>query len=75
MLAALGALLLSGCDDADVEAPAATVDGHEITDAQVAARANLFRFLAEVNQQPCGQLDPTSTRPRPRRATGSHSRT
>ncbi|HEX6130417.1 MAG TPA: peptidylprolyl isomerase [Actinomycetota bacterium] len=53
---AAASLLLGAC--ASGASPAATVDGVEISDADVAASANLFRFLADVAQQSCGQPDP-----------------
>ena len=56
VVAALAAVLLAGCSDA--QPPAAKVGDIEITDAQVADAAELFRFLSAVGQQPCGQPEP-----------------
>ncbi len=51
------ALLLSSCGGAS---PAATVGGEPITDEELAHGADLFRFLSAVNQQPCGQAEPST---------------
>jgi hypothetical protein len=51
--AALTTLVLASCGQA--EPPAARLGDLEITDAQVADAADLFRFLSTIGQQPCGQ--------------------
>ncbi len=52
-------LLLSACSKATP--PAATVDGVQITEAQLSADVVFFRFLAGLNQQPCGTEVGTET--------------
>lgn len=51
-------VLLAACGDAPGlgvgPAPAATVGGAEISDAQLAEQAKLFTFLAKLGQQQCG---------------------
>ncbi|HEX7248203.1 MAG TPA: peptidylprolyl isomerase [Actinomycetota bacterium] len=46
-------VLLAACGSAGT-APAATVGGTEISDAQLAEQAKLFTFLATLGQQQCG---------------------
>lgn len=50
---------LSACSKA--VAPAATVDGVKITDAQLSSDEVLFTFLSELGQQPCGTKDTGET--------------
>jgi foldase protein PrsA len=52
-------LLLSACSKATP--PAATVDGVQITEAQLSADEVFFRFLAGLSQQPCGTKVGTET--------------
>ena len=49
-------LLLAACSDApdSAAAPAATVGGATITDAELAHQATLYTFLSALSQQPCG---------------------
>jgi parvulin-like peptidyl-prolyl isomerase len=50
-------VVLAACNDAEPspsEGVAASVAGNDITDAQLAKQAQLFTFLAALNQQPCG---------------------
>jgi parvulin-like peptidyl-prolyl isomerase len=54
----LALVLLASC--ASGPSPAASVDGEPITDEDVAHGASLFRFLATLQQQPCGQIEPGS---------------
>jgi parvulin-like peptidyl-prolyl isomerase len=49
------ALLLGACSQADPAA--ATVNGVDITDAEVATTAAVYRAIFRIQQQPCGQLD------------------
>lgn len=57
---ALVALLgLASCSS--TAAPAATIDGTKITDAQLAHEVNLFSFLAGLSRQPCGTKVPGET--------------
>jgi foldase protein PrsA len=59
LLLVVAGLGLSACSDtAPVgTSPAATVAGAEITDQQVADAAAIYRFIAGVNQQPCGTAE------------------
>lgn len=53
---ALGvALLVSLASCSQAVAPAATVEGERITNAQLAGDMSLFRFLASLSQSACGQ--------------------
>ena len=58
LLALVSLLVLVGCSDADgsggARPAAATVNGDEITDAEVATNVKLFTFLAGLNGAPCG---------------------
>jgi foldase protein PrsA len=56
----VGALLLAACADApdSAAAPAATVGGATITDAELAHQATLYTFLSALSQQPCGGQAP-----------------
>jgi foldase protein PrsA len=49
-------LALAACSDApdSAAAPAATVAGATITDAELAHQASLYTFLSALSQQPCG---------------------
>jgi parvulin-like peptidyl-prolyl isomerase len=49
------ALAMAGC--ATGTPPAATVAGSDITTAQLARTAGVFRAVAGLQQQPCGQID------------------
>jgi foldase protein PrsA len=51
-VALVALLLLSACSKAT--SPAATVNGANITDAQLSTDEALFSFLAGLSQQPCG---------------------
>jgi foldase protein PrsA len=51
------ALGLAGCASATGPRPAATVEGSDITTEQLARTAGVFRAVAGMQQQPCGQTD------------------
>jgi parvulin-like peptidyl-prolyl isomerase len=56
-VSAVAVVVLAACNDAEPspsEGVAASVAGNDITDAQLAKQAQLFTFLAALNQQPCG---------------------
>ncbi len=57
-LALLSVLVLVSCSDeggsGGVRPAAASIDGDEITDAEVATNVKLFTFLSELNGAPCG---------------------
>jgi foldase protein PrsA len=56
-VSAVALVLFAACSDAEPtpsEGVAASVGGSDITDAQLAKQAQLFTFLAALNQQPCG---------------------
>jgi hypothetical protein len=55
---ALG-LFLSSCGSAS--APAATLGGTDITDAQLAHEMDVFSFLSGLSQQPCGTVEGDET--------------
>ena len=58
----ISGLLLVACSDAPDQAgaaPAATVAGTTITDAELAHQATLYTFLSALTQQPCGGPAPT----------------
>lgn len=55
----LGLLLLSACSAATP--PAATIAGEDLTDAQLAREMDVFTFLADLSQQPCGTKDGPET--------------
>ncbi len=56
-LVALVAVALVACSK--VQAPAATVNGHRITDQDLKANIPLFEFLASLQNTPCGQAQGT----------------
>ena len=56
---ALCLALLASCGSS--AAPAATLGGVEVTDAQLAHEEDVFGFLAGLNQQPCGTVDGDET--------------
>jgi foldase protein PrsA len=56
---AVTAVATAACGSA--RAAAATVDGTDITDAQLAHEVDLYAFLAELNQQPCGTKEQGET--------------
>lgn len=58
-LPVLGLLLLSACSAATP--PAATIGGVDLTDAQLAREVDVFTFLADLSQQPCGTKEGTET--------------
>jgi foldase protein PrsA len=51
------ALGLAGCAATTGPRPAATVEGSDITTEQLARTAGVFRAVAGLQQQPCGQTD------------------
>ena len=51
--------LLVSCGSS--EAPAATLGGVDVTDAQLAHEEDVFGFLAGLNQRPCGTADGDET--------------
>ena len=56
-VSAVAVVVFAACSDAEPspsEGVAASVAGSDITDAQLAKQAQLFTFLAALNQQPCG---------------------
>ena len=56
-VSAVAVVVFAACSDAEPspsEGVAASVSGTDITDAQLAKQAQLFTFLAALNQQPCG---------------------
>jgi foldase protein PrsA len=58
LLAALSVLAFAACGSA--RPAAATVDGETITQQQLGEDMVLYRFLAGLSQQPCGQADTAS---------------
>ena len=56
---ALCLALLVSCGSS--EAPAATLGGVDVTDAQLAHEQDVFGFLAGLNQQPCGTVEGDET--------------
>jgi len=56
---ALCLALLVSCGSS--EAPAATLGGVDVTDAQLAHQEDVFGFLAGLNQQPCGTVEGDET--------------
>jgi foldase protein PrsA len=54
---ALLALALAACAGSTGAPPAATVSGSEITNEQLAKTAAVFKSVAELQQQPCGQTE------------------
>jgi foldase protein PrsA len=53
----VAAVLFAACGSSE-PAPAATVGGTDITDAQLAKEAKMFTFLLALSQQPCGGAAP-----------------
>jgi parvulin-like peptidyl-prolyl isomerase len=53
----VAAVLFTACGSSE-PAPAATVGGTDITDAQLAKEAKMFTFLLALSQQPCGGAAP-----------------
>jgi parvulin-like peptidyl-prolyl isomerase len=55
-LALVAATFLAACSSGDggSSSPAATIDGTNFTDAQVATNVKYFTFLGDLNQNPCG---------------------
>ena len=59
MLLALALTFMVAC--ADAASPAATINGVDVTDEQLAHEENVVSFLSALNQQPCGTKEDGET--------------
>src|SRR5512132_3906037 len=60
VLVALAVLLAACSNGATARPPAATVSGSQITTEELASTAGVFKTVAGLQQQPCGQTDGTT---------------